>query len=145
MTRSEVADRANINPETVRYYERRGLMPDPPRTSAGYRQYDASHVDRLQFIKRAQELGFTLSEIEDLLGLRVASGTHCDEVRAQVETKIEDVEAKIRDLHRIHDALGDLIDACQQQKTTGPCPILKAMDDDAVFAQVTATSDETPA
>jgi len=145
MTRSEVADRADVNPETVRYYERRGLIPDPPRSSAGYRQYDASHVDRLRFIKRAQELGFTLSEIEDLLGLRVASGSQCDEVRTQAEAKIEDVEAKIRDLRRIRDALTELVDACAQQQTTGPCPILDAMDDDVAFAQVTTATGETPA
>lgn len=70
MTRSEIAERTDVNPETLRYYERRGLIPEPPRTSAGYRQYDASYLDRLRFIKRAQALGFTLAEIDDLFSLQ---------------------------------------------------------------------------
>lgn len=136
MTRGEVADKANVNPETLRYYERKELIPEPPRSSGGFRLYDESYVDRLRFIQRAKELGFTLEEIKGLLDLRMREGATCQDVKAQAEDKLEDVEEKIRDLERIRSALSRLADACAGGRgPTSDCPILDAMEDEAVFSQ----------
>ena len=130
MTRSEVADKANVNPETLRYYERKELIPEPPRSSGGFRLYDEGYVDRLRFIQRAQDLGFTLSEIKGLLDLRVNDEATCRDVQAHAEEKIDEVEAKIRDLQRIRSALRTLADACAGGRgSTSTCPILDAMED----------------
>ncbi|ARA93873.1 MAG: MerR family transcriptional regulator [Bacteroidetes bacterium] len=126
MTRSELARRAGVNPSTVRYYERVGVLPEPARTAAGYRVYTGEDVERLRFIQRAQALGFTLAEIADLLGLAV-SGADCDAVRARAEVHRADVVAKIRDLERVRAALDDLIAACQDRRPTATCPILDAL------------------
>ena len=129
MTRGEVAEKADVNPETLRYYEREGLIPKPPRSSGGFRLYDEHYVDRLRFIKRAQDLGFTLAEIKGLLGLRVDDGATCRDVQAQAEEKLDDVKEKIRDLQRIRDALTRLAAACEGDGgPTSDCPILDAME-----------------
>lgn len=134
MTRSEVAERADVNSETVRYYEKRGLIPKPRRSSAGYRLYDESYVRRIRFVGRAQELGFTLEEIKDLLELRAGPDATCRDVKARAETKIADVENKIRDLKRIRRALTSLADACEGSSgPTSDCPILEAMQDEDAF------------
>lgn len=127
MTRGELADRTGVGAETIRYYERRDLLPDPPRSDGGFRQYDESYVDRLRFIRRAKDLGFTLSEIQDLLALRVGEEEECAEVRREATAKLEDVEARIRDLRRIRAALTNLIDACEKTDPTSDCPILDAL------------------
>jgi MerR family mercuric resistance operon transcriptional regulator len=131
MTRSEVAERADVNPETLRYYERKELIPEPPRSSGGFRLYDESYVNRLRFIQRAQDLGFTLAEIKDLLDLRTGDEATCRDVKARADAKIEDVQAKIRDLERIRDALRVLSHACAGGLgPTSDCPILDAMADE---------------
>lgn len=141
MTRSEVADRAGVGAETVRFYEGRGLLPDPPRSAGGYRQYDASYVDRLRFIKRAQELGFSLDEIQALLALRVAPDADAGAVRERAAHRLADVEAKIRDLERIRRALAHLVDACAGHGPTSECPILDALDDDAALEKAMGQRD----
>ena len=129
MTRSEVADKAGVNPETLRYYERKNLIPKPPRSDGGFRLYDQSYVSRLRFIGRAKELGFTLAEIKDLLDLRVDDDATCRDVKAQAENKLDEVVEKIRDLQRIHDALSRLAAACEDGGgPTSDCPILDAME-----------------
>ena len=129
MTRGEVAESAVVNPETLRYYERKELIPKPRRSDDGFRLYDESYVDRLRFIKRAQDLGFTLAEIKGLLGLRVDDGATCRDVQAQAEEKLDDVKEKIRDLQRIRDALTRLAAACEGGGgPTSDCPILDAME-----------------
>lgn len=133
MTRSEVAERSGVGRETVRYYEERGLIPDPPRSSAGYRLYDESYARRIRFIGRAQELGFTLEEIKELLELRVDPKTTCQAVKGHTEEKIEDVEAKICDLRRIRQALVHLAEACTGEGPTSECSILEAMQDDGAL------------
>lgn len=131
MTRGEVADKADVNPETLRYYERKELIPKPRRSDGGIRLYDESYVERLRFIRRAKELGFTLAEIKGLLELRVDEGATCRDVKARAETKIEEVEARIRDLRRIRDALSRLSDSCDRKdEPTSECPILDALDAD---------------
>ena len=128
LTTGEVAERANVNIQTVRYYERRGLLPEPPRSSGGFRQYSPEHVSRIRFIKRAQDLGFTLEEARELLELRVTPDADRADVRAVAEEKIDEVEAKIRDLQRIRDTLGDLVEACEGHGSTSECPILNAIE-----------------
>ena len=98
LTIGQLAKDAGVNIETIRYYERRGLIPEPPRRKSGYRQYGSDFVLRIQFIKRAQELGFSLNEIDELLALRVDSGTACSEVKHHAEAKIADIEGKIKTL-----------------------------------------------
>lgn len=133
MTRGEVADRAGVNRETVRYYEQRGLIPEPPRTDGDYRIYNESYVERIRFIKRAQELGFTLKETKELLTLRVDPDTDCGAVKQRAVAKLADVEAKIHDLKRIRDALASLASSCRGQGPTSDCPILEAMQREDVL------------
>lgn len=128
MTRGEVAEAADVTAETVRYYEERGLIPAPRRSAAGYRLYGPAFVERIRFIKRAQELGFTLSETEGLLavGLDAPDG-ECGDVRARALEKLADVEAKLCDLAAIRDALQALAEACPGAGPTSACPILDAL------------------
>lgn len=128
LTTGEVAEQADVNVQTVRYYERRELIPEPPRSSGGFRQYSPEHVARIRFIKRAQDLGFTLEEVRELLQLRVTSDADRADVRAVAEDKIDEVEAKIRDLQRIRDTLSHLVEACEGHGSTSECPILHAME-----------------
>src|SRR5438874_2386413 len=101
LTIGQVADAADVNIQTIRYYERRGLFPTPRRTPAGYRQYADDAVARLRFIKHAQELGFSLQEIQELLGLRVRRGAACDAVERKTRQKIEVVQQRMGDLQRM--------------------------------------------
>lgn len=129
MTRSEVAEQSGVGRETVRYYEERGLIPTPRRSASGYRLYNEDDVRRLRFIGRAQELGFTLKEIKELLALRTGPEASCSDVKGRAERKIRDVREKIRDLQRIERALTILSDACSGEGPTSTCPILEAMQD----------------
>lgn len=124
----QLAKQAGVNIETIRYYERRDLIPEPPRLASGYRQYSLDYVTRIRFIKRAQELGFSLTEIADLLTLRIKSDTVCNEVQQQAEIKIADIETKIQMLQRMKSVLSDLVKACQDNQLTNECPILTALD-----------------
>ncbi len=125
----QVARRSGVNLQTLRYYERRGLLPAPPRTEAGYRAYPPQAVDRVRLIKRAQSLGFTLQEIGDLLELRAAPGTCCADVRRRAETKLQIIEEKIRSLEAMRRALGRLIAECSGQRApVSECPILEALE-----------------
>lgn len=128
LSTAEVATRAGVNVQTVRYYERRGLVPVPPRKASGYRLFDAAYVDRIRFIKRAQDLGFTLAEVEELLSLRATPGGPSSRVRDRTLDKIREVEDKIRDLEEIRRALLDLTAACDGTRATDDCPILQALD-----------------
>src|SRR5918996_1857178 len=101
LTIGQLAERAGVNIQTVRYYERRGLMPRPARTRAGYRQYRPEAADRLRFIRRAQDLGFSLEEIAELLALRVKHASACATVEARARDKIALVERKIDELERM--------------------------------------------
>ena len=123
-----VADRAGIGVETVRFYERQGLIEEPPRSASGYREYPEAVVSRIQFIKRAKELGFTLKEIKELLSLRIDPATTCADVESRAQAKMADIEEKIRGLERMRVALVNLIAACSGRGTTSECPILEALD-----------------
>ena len=132
LTIGQVAAAAAVNIQTIRYYERRGLVATPRRAASGYRQYGEDAVTRLRFIKHAQELGFSLKEIQELLALRVRHGAACDLVERKTRQKIELVERKIRDLERIRETLHQLAAACAARRPTDDCPILEALEDDAV-------------
>lgn len=132
LTIGQVAAAAAVNVQTIRYYERRGLFTAPRRTASGYRQYAEEAVVRLRFIKHAQELGFSLNEIQELLALRVRHGAACDPVERRTRQKIEVVESKIRDLERIRQTLEQLAAACAARRPTDDCPILEALEDHAV-------------
>jgi len=129
LTRGEVAERTGVNIETVRYYEQRGLIPAPSRSPAGYRKYTDDYVERIRFIKRAQELGFTLKEIVELLSLRVDPDSDRADVRRRAEAKTADIEEKILDLQRMRNALISLVATCDGCGPASDCPILDAMED----------------
>ena len=133
LTSGQLARAAGVHVETLRYYERQGLLPEPARRESGYRQYTAEDLAAVRFIKRAQGLGFSLKEVASLLALRVDGATPCVEVRARAGAKLADVEAKMADLARIRAALARLVEACTGEGPTGHCPILAALEgeDDA--------------
>jgi Hg(II)-responsive transcriptional regulator len=124
----EVARRAGVGVETVRFYERQGLLEAPIRRTSGYRQYTEDAVSRLQFIRRSKELGFSLKEIGELLALRVSPDTTVADVKRCAEAKIANIEGKICDLQRTKEALQKLTALCPGHGELGDCPILKALE-----------------
>lgn len=131
LTRGELAKRGGVNSETIRYYERRGLLPKPPRSAAGYRLFSAADVSRVRFIKRAQELGFSLDEIQELLALRVSSTGTPGAVRKLAEAKLADIEEKIKSLHSMQTVLQTLTAACcGGGGEVSECPILESFERD---------------
>ena len=133
LTTSQLARKAGVNVETLRYYERRGLIPEPPRRDSGYRQYSQDDVARIQFIKRAKDLGFTLQEVQELLDLRVDPDTPCIMVKRRADLKIIDIETKLQSLKRIKKALNKLAAACSGRGPVGDCPILEALGGDGAW------------
>lgn len=128
LTTAELADRCQVNLQTVRYYERQGLLPEPPRTASGYRTFPPESVVRVHFIKRAQALGFTLREIQELLALRVDPKTTCADVRRRAEAKIAAIEAKIKTLEAIKAGLMQLASACSGEGPASHCSLLDALE-----------------
>ena len=124
----QIAKRAGVGVETVRFYERQGLLEEPIRKESGYRKYDEEVVARLQFIRKAKELGFTLKEIKELLSLRFAPTTTCAEVKRRAEEKIADIEDKIRTLQRMKKALVRVTNACPGRGPTSECSILDMLE-----------------
>jgi len=124
--RAELARRTGSHLETVRYYEKIGMMPEPPRTAAGYRLYDGGHVARLRFILRARELGFSIEEIRALLALVDGGAQTCAEVKARSEAHLADVRAKIADLQRIEGVLAETLAQCSGDAAPD-CPILEVL------------------
>lgn len=125
MTIGELAERAGVHPETVRYYQRLRLLPVPARPVGSIRRYGADAVRRLRFVKRAQELGFSLDEVKVLLRLSV--GEHCEETRTLAEKKSRLVGKKISDLRAIQAALGKLVRACGSGGHGRGCPIIESL------------------
>lgn len=125
----EVAAQAGVNVQTLRYYEKRGILGRPQRTRAGYRKYPAETVRIIRFIKRAQELGFTLEEVEDLLRLRKVKGADKLKVRDVAAAKIKEIAEKLRRLQAMTSALEELVNTCTCQLGVVPCPILEALED----------------
>ena len=128
MTIGQLAAATEVNVQTVRYYERRGIMIPPTRSRSGYRQYNEDDVKRIRFIKRAQELGFSLDEIADLLNLRVEKRSSCAAAEKRARARLADVDRKIRELQRLRRVLTQLTEACASPIPTSACPILDALD-----------------
>lgn len=126
-TTGSVARGAGVGVETIRFYEREGLIGKPPRTPSGYRQYPEDVIERVRFIQRAKDLGFSLAEIRELLALSVRPGSECDDVRLRAEAKIADIEARMRDLDAMRRVLAELTRACATGKPTSECPILECL------------------
>ena len=135
LTISRLARLGGVNLETIRYYERRGLLAKPPRTAAGYRVFPSETARRLRFIKRTQELGFSLREIRDLLSLRMRPGTGRAQIRARAHAKIADVDQKIRSLQAIKKTLRSLTDRCDGCGPVAACPILESLDHEDADAE----------
>lgn len=122
----QLAAQAHVSVDTVRYYERAGLLPSPSRTASGYRTYPAGTVERLQFIRRAKDLGFSLDEIRDLLALSDQRGTGVSEIREIAARRLADVETRLAELSRLRDGLKQLVDACPGHGDPDACPIVNA-------------------
>jgi DNA-binding transcriptional MerR regulator len=129
----EVAELGGVNLQTIRYYEREGLLPKPPRLFSGYRAYPKVTVRRVRFIKRSQELGFTLAEVRELLSLRVDDRRDRAEVRALAKAKIIGIEERIRTLGAMKEAILLLTRSCPGTGPASEFPILKSIDSDEVF------------
>lgn len=129
-TIGQIATAASVNVQTIRYYERRGLLLPLERTASGYRQYDRDSLRRLRFIKHAQALGFSLKEIQELLALRVRHGAACKAVERTTRGKIDVIDRKLRELERLKRTLADLAETCRARKRTSECPVLEAIEDD---------------
>lgn len=126
LSRGELARATGSNIETIRYYEKTGLLPDPPRTGSGYRVYSAAHALRLRFILRARELGFSMDDIRGLLGLEDGAAPTCAEVMERTERHLTDVRAKIADLKQIELVLAKTAAGCSGEQVP-ECPILEAL------------------
>ncbi len=130
MTISKAARKAGVGIETVRFYERRGLIEQPPKPeSSGFRDYPVETVRRIRFFRQAQEIGFSLREIEELLSLRADPAADCADVRARAEAKLEEINRKVARLGEIRGALEELIAACPGSGALRACSILEALTD----------------
>ena len=123
----EVARASGVGIETIRFYERDGLLAKPDRKPSGYRQYDPSVVARLQFIRDTKELGFALSEIRELLRLRFDAETRCAHIRDLATRKIKDIETRILNLQNMRRSLQKILKGCEQKNTVDDCPLLKGL------------------
>lgn len=129
MTSGELAKQSGVNVETLRYYERDGILPQPERTEAGYRLYHDSDVQRVRFIKRAQDLGFSLKEIKELLVLKEDPDHSAADVKKMAEEKIEAIEEKIQMLQAIRESLQNLTASCPgASATVEDCPIIHCLE-----------------
>lgn len=125
LTIGALAETAGVNVETIRFYQRKGLMREPDRPLGGIRRYGEADLARVRFIKSAQRLGFSLDEIADLLKLE--DGTHCTEAREQAERKLADVRARLADLQRMEEALQGLVECCRTTSGRVKCPLIAAL------------------
>lgn len=132
MTVGVVAKRAGVNIDTIRYYERQGLLSKSARTRAGYRTFTEETIQRLRFIKNAKALGFTLGEIKQLLVLRVTAGSACTAVRRQAQAKVSHIEEKITSLENMKEALQKLITVCLADKPTAKCSFLTNLNSEGI-------------
>ena len=130
LTRGQLARACGIGVEAIRFYERQGLLPEPPRSAAGYRRFGADSIHRLRFIRRAKDLGFSLKEIGELLALH--DNPHGDraEVKALTEAKMTEIEGRVRDLERMRGVLAQLAAECSGSGPISGCPIIHALADD---------------
>lgn len=130
LTIGKLSRATGITVEAIRFYEKQGLIAAPDRTSAGYRQYPEETVRRVRFIQQAKDAGFTLKEVGELLTLKQSSRDTCAQVRKRAELKLDDVERRLAELGRVHDALSSLVTRCGNNNDMGECPILDALEPD---------------
>jgi len=131
LKRGEFARRSGVNPETLRFYERKGLLPAPQRSRHNYRLYAPSDLKRVRFIKRAQSLGFSLEEIRELLALRSRKGLPCADVESRARAKLRDISTKLAQLNEMKSVLTTLVEQCQSNDASSDCPILDSLDSEA--------------
>lgn len=129
MRSGQVARDASVNVETLRYYERRGILQMPERRPSGFREYTEEAVGVIRFVKRAQELGFSLDEIETLLILAAGGPESCDSARALATRKLDELDAKMRSIRAMQDSLRRLVATCQMPRSERDCPLLGALGD----------------
>ena len=127
MRTSQAAERAGVNFQTLRYYERRGILPPPQRQESGYGAYGADSVQAVRFIKRAQELGFTLAEVETLLELAAGGPENCDATRQMAVQKISRLDQKIANLRAMRESLRRLMTTCQLPRSERECPLIQSL------------------
>lgn len=132
VTIGTLAKRAGVGVETVRFYERRGLVRRPARPRVGYRSYPEDAVGRIRFIRNAQALGFSLEEVKEVLALRVTAGTSCAAVRSRAASKVAEVERRIAELERIRTALNTLVAQCPGRGALSTCTILEVLDSPSI-------------
>lgn len=130
LTIGKVAEHAGVNVDTLRYYERQDVIGKPSRNGSNYRLYSEDTIRRVRFVKRAQELGFSLTEIKELLELRVSKNASCANVRDQALAKVESLNEKIRSLQSMRRVLVKLANECSDDGPVGDCPILDALDEE---------------
>jgi MerR family mercuric resistance operon transcriptional regulator len=128
LTRGQLSKQGRVNFETIRFYERKGLLPSPPRSTSGYRKYPSTSIRRLQFIKNAKELGFSLMEIGEMLELRVVPEHRCTDAIEHIHSKVREVDDKILRLKSIRKALTRLTKRCSGDCRVDECPILDELD-----------------
>ncbi len=133
LTRGELAKKSGVNFATIRYYEKLGLLLEPPRSNAGYRMFSTESINRIRFIKQAQELGFSLKEIKELLNLRVKPEATTADVRKRATEKIADIGNKIKRLREIKKSLEVLVDSCCDEASASECPILENLSSEDKF------------
>jgi Hg(II)-responsive transcriptional regulator len=126
---SQLASQAGVNVQTLRYYERRGLLPEPERSESGYRAYDGEAIRTVRFVKRAQQLGFSLEEIGSLLHLAAGRPHSCDAAQTLAAERLDQLEQKIADLTAMRDSLRQLVATCHRSPNKRLCPLLEAIED----------------
>lgn len=126
LSTGQLAKETGVNIETIRYYERRGLIPEPPRRKSGYRDFAPKYIERILFIKRAKALGFTLNEISELLVAADGKPAYKD-IRKIAEVKVEDIETRMHDLQKMKKVLKDLINKCLGNRKESECPIIESL------------------
>jgi Hg(II)-responsive transcriptional regulator len=143
LTIGRIAEQADVGIDTIRFYERRGLLPAPQRSASGYRLYSTDTIRRLDFIRKAKALGFTLEEIISLLGLQDSTGAKAD-VKALTRRKLEQIDTKIHDLERIRDVLSALEHDCKGTGDVRTCPIIEALAGATVPDDLMAATSKNP-
>jgi Hg(II)-responsive transcriptional regulator len=131
MRSGQVARQAGVNVETLRYYERRGLLPSPPREGSGYRAYGSDAVRIVRFVKRAQELGFSLDDVEALLELAGGGPDGCEAVQRLTGERIAELDRRIADLQAMRTSLLRLVATCHRPRRDRECPLIRSIETDA--------------
>ncbi|HEY0199398.1 MAG TPA: MerR family transcriptional regulator [Rhodanobacter sp.] len=132
LTIGTVAKRVGVAIDTIRYYEREGLLPEPERRASGYRSYGEGTIAQLRFIRRAKDLGFTLEEIRELLALSVDRQRGVKAVKQRAQQRLAAIDLRIDELQRVRDGLAQLVESCPGHGSPEQCPILRALSDEPV-------------